>query len=287
MIPRGVAYMVASALGFSAMSLLVKIASASLPTGEIVLVRSVVTLVVSYAMVRRAGIPTWGTNKRGLVFRGVLGFGGLTLYYLSLAYLPLADATTIQQTTPVLTAVIAWFVLRERIGWTTAFAIACGIAGVALVVRPTGAGLDPIGILVGIGAALCSSAAYVTVRQLVRTENPLVIVFYFPLIATPLAIPWALATWVTPAPLEWLLLLAIGLATQVGQVFLTKALVLETASRATSIGYIQVAFAMIWQWTVFSDAPTLWTLAGAALIILGTAAVARANQAATRPDRSA
>lgn len=279
--------MVASALGFSAMSLLVKIASASLPTGEIVLVRAMVTLVVSYAMVRRAGIPTWGTNKRGLVFRGVLGFGGLTLYYLSLAYLPLADATTIQQTTPVLTAVIAWFVLRERIGWTTAFAIACGIAGVSLIVRPTGAGLDPIGILVAIGAALCSSAAYVTVRQLVRTENPLVIVFYFPLIATPLAIPWALATWVTPAPIEWLLLVAIGLATQVGQVFLTKALVLETASRATSIGYIQVAFAMIWQWTVFSDAPTLWTLAGAALIILGTAAVARANQAARRPDRSA
>lgn len=287
MIPRGVAYMVASALGFSAMSLLVKIASARLPTGEIVLVRAMVTLVVSYAMVRRAGIPTWGTNKRGLVFRGVLGFGGLTLYYLSLAYLPLADATTIQQTTPVLTAVIAWFVLRERIGWTTAFAIACGIAGVSLIVRPTGAGLDPIGIVVAIGAALCSSAAYVTVRQLVRTENPLVIVFYFPLIATPLAIPWALATWVPPAPIEWLLLLAIGLATQVGQVFLTKALVLETASRATSIGYIQVAFAMIWQWTVFSDAPTLWTLAGAALIILGTAAVARANQAATRPDRSA
>lgn len=286
MIPRGVAYMVASALGFSAMSLLVKLASARLPTGEIVLARAVVTLVVSYAMVRRAGTPTWGTNKRGLVFRGFLGFGGLTLYYLSLAYLPLANATTIQQTTPLLTAVIAWFVLRERIGWATAFALACGIVGVALIVRPAGDGLDVIGIGVAIGAALCSSVAYVTVRQLVRTENPLVIVFYFPLIATPLAIPWALATWVTPAPIEWLMLVAIGLATQVGQVFLTKALVLETASRATSIGYIQVAFAMVWQWTVFSDAPTLWTLAGAALIILGTAAVVRASRSATRSNRS-
>jgi drug/metabolite transporter (DMT)-like permease len=286
MIPRGVAYMVASALGFSAMSLLVKIASARLPTGEIVLARAVITLVVSYAMVRRAGIPTWGTNKRGLVARGFLGFSGLTLYYLSLAYLPLADATTIQQTTPVLTAVIAWFVLRERIGWVTAFALACGIAGVALIVRPAGDGLDVVGIVIAIGAALCSSFAYVTVRQLTRTENPLVIVFYFPLIATPLAIPWAVATWVTPAPIDWLLLVMIGLTTQVGQVFVTKALMLETASRATSIGYIQVAFAMIWQWTVFSDAPTLWTLAGAALIILGTAAVARASRSATPPDRS-
>ncbi len=175
--------------------------------------------------------------------------------------------------------------LRERIGWATAFALACGIVGVILIVRPAGDAIDPISILVAVGAAVCSSMAYVTVRQLVRTENPIVIVFYFPLIATPLAIPWALATWVTPAPIDWVLLLAIGLATQVGQVFLTKALVHETASRATSIGYIQVAFAMFWQWTVFSAAPTLWTLVGAALIILGTAAVARASRSATPANR--
>ncbi len=287
MIPRAVAYMVASALGFSAMSLLVKVASESLPTGEIVLARAVVTLVVSYAMVRRAGLPPWGTNKVGLAFRGLLGFTGLTLYYLSLAHLPLADATTIHQTIPLLTSVIAWFILRERIGWATAFALACGIAGVTLIVHPTGTGLEPIGIAAGIGAALSGSMAYVTVRQLARTENALVIVFYFPLIAMPLAIPWAIATWVTPEPLEWLLLFAIGLTTQVGQVFLTKALVIETASRATSIGYIQVAFAMIWQWTVFSAPPTMYTVAGAALIILGTVAVARASRSATRSDTPA
>ncbi|MBA3456821.1 MAG: DMT family transporter [Deltaproteobacteria bacterium] len=287
MIPRAVAYMVVSALGFSAMSLLVKVASESLPTGEIVLARAVVTLVVSYAMVRRAGLPPWGTNKVGLAFRGLLGFTGLTLYYLSLAHLPLADATTIHQTIPLLTSVIAWFILRERIGWATAFALACGIAGVTLIVHPTGTGLEPIGIAAGIGAALSGSMAYVTVRQLARTENALVIVFYFPLIAMPLAIPWAIATWVTPEPLEWLLLFAIGLTTQVGQVFLTKALVIETASRATSIGYIQVAFAMIWQWTVFSAPPTMYTVAGAALIILGTVAVARASRSATRSDTPA
>ena len=86
---------------------------------------------------------------------------------------------------------------------------------------------------------------------------------------------------------KWLLLVAIGLATQIGQVFLTKALMIETASRATSIGYIQVAFAMAWQWLVFSDAPTVWTLGGAALIIVGTTAVARASRSATRSDTPA
>jgi drug/metabolite transporter (DMT)-like permease len=266
--------MVASALGFSIMSMLVKVASARLPTGEIVLARAVVTLVASYVMVRRAGLPLWGTNRRGLALRGVLGFGGLSMYYLSLAHLPLADATTIQNTTPLLTSVLAWWVLRESVGWSTAFAIACGVAGVTLVVHPSGAGLDPAGVAIALGAATCSAIAYVTVRQLVKTEHPLVIVWYFPLIATPLVVPWAVATWVTPAPLDWLLLVAIGLSTQIGQVFLTMALAIERAGRVTSIGYIQVAFAMIWQWMIFASPPTIWTLAGATLIVGGTTVIA-------------
>lgn len=277
---RGIWYMAASALGFSAMSVLVKIASKRLPTGEIVLARAVVTLIISYAMLVRADLPPWGTNKTGLVFRGLLGFCGLSFYYLALAHLPLADATTIQNTTPLLTAVLAWWILREAIGWSTAFALACGIGGVLLIVHPSGEGLDPVGVGVGLAAATTSAVAYVTVRQLARTEKPLVIVFYFPLIATPLAIPWAIATWQTPAPIDWLLLVAIGMATQVGQVFLTMGLALERAAKATSVGYLQVAFAMLWQWTVFGDAPTTWSLGGAALIVAGTIAVAR-----TKPTR--
>lgn len=282
---RGVWYMVASALGFSAMSVLVKVASERLPTGEIVLARAVVTLVVSYAMLRRAALNPWGTNKSGLVFRGLLGFGGLTFYYLSLAHLPLADATTIQNLTPVLTAVLAWFILREAIGWSTAFALACGIGGVTLIVHPSGAGLDPIGVAVALGASLCSAFAYVTVRQLAKTEDALVIVFYFPLIATPLAAPWAIATWVMPNAVEWLLLLLIGLATQVGQVFLTRALMIERAARVTSLGYIQIAFAMVWQWAVFAQPPTGWTIGGAALIVAGTLVVAATGAAAGSASR--
>ena len=277
--------MAASALGFSAMSVLVKVAAQRLPTGEIVLARAVVTLVISYVMVVRAELHPWGTAKLGLVFRGLLGFGGLTFYYISLAHLPLADATVIQNTTPLLTALLAWWILRESIGWSTAIAIACGIAGVLLIVRPSGGlELDAIGIAAALGAVGCSAIAYVTVRQLARTEAPLVIVFYFPLIATPLAIPWAAATWVWPAPIDWLLLVAIGMCTQIGQVFLTMGLAIEKAGKATSIGYVQVVFAMLWQWAVFADAPTAWTIAGAAVIFAGTLAVASAPK---RTDRVA
>lgn len=271
---RAAIYMVGSALGFSVMSVLVKVASETLPTGELVLARTVVTLVLSYAMLVHARLPIWGHQRKRLVLRGVLGFCGLTCYYASLAHLPLADATTIQNTTPLLTSALAWWLLRERVGWSTAVAVACGIGGVLLIVHPSGSGGGGVGLAFALGAVASSAVAYVTVRQLSRTEHPLTVVFYFPLVATPLAIPWAAADWVTPSPLEWVLLLAIGVTTQIGQVFLTKALMIERAGRVTSMGYIQVVFALAWQTFLFGDPPPALSIAGAALIVVGTLAVA-------------
>lgn len=276
---RGLVYMMASAFGFSLMSLLVKLASERIPTGEIVLVRAAITLVLSYALVRRAGLSPWGTQRGRLVLRGVLGFGGLSGYYLALSLLPLADATVLHHTTPLLTTLLAWWLLREVVGWSTAIAIGCGIGGVLLIAHPSGAGLDPVGVAVALGSALCAACAYVTVRTLSRSEHPLVIVFYFPLVATPLAVPWAAAQWVTPGAVDLLLLLGIGVTTQVAQVYLTLGLSLEGAGRATSVGYLQVVFAMGWQLIAFGVAPGLETIAGAALIVCGALAV---NVAAAR-----
>lgn len=280
-ISRGVLYMTASAFGFSAMGVLVKLASTRMPLGEIVFARAVITLGISLAMVRRAGLSPWAGPRMSLVLRGVLGFGGLTGYYIALDRLPLADATVLQNATPLLTGVLAWWLLDEQIGWPTIVAIACGVAGVALIVRPSSEGLDPTGVIAALGGVSCSSVAYVTVRRLSRSVHPLVIVMYFPLIATPLALPWMLASVVVPGPVDLLLLVGLGVATQIGQVFMTLGLSVESAGKATSINYLQVAFAMLWQLAVFGELPTAWTLSGAGLILGGTLLVAQAR------DRSA
>lgn len=271
---RGVLYMTLSALGFSLMSVLVKKVSPHLPTGEIVLARAVMTLVLSFVMLRRAGLEPWGTQRGKLILRGLLGFAALGCYYVALVRLPLADATTLQYVQPLITAVLAWWILGEAVGWATAFAIACGLAGVLAVVHPGfGAVADPFGVMIALASAALSSVAYVTVRQLSRTEHPLRIVFYFPLVATPLAIPWAATDFVMPSAYDWLLLVGIGITTQLGQVFLTMGLAVERAGRATSVGYIQICFAIVWQLTLFGQAPAWGTVVGAALIIAGTLAV--------------
>lgn len=273
----GVAYMAAAALFFSLMSVLVKVAGQRLPAQEIVLARVVVTLILSYALVRRAGLSPWGTRRRALVLRGLLGFTALSCYYWTLTALPLAEATTIHHAAPIFTAIGAAVLLGEKTGGPAAAAIALGLAGVALVARPgaaLGAGLDPIAVGVALGGALCSGLAYVTVRQLSRHEDPLVIVFYFPLVALPLAIPWTIPVAVWPTPLEWLVLLGVGVCTQIAQVCLTRGLSLERAGRASSVGYLQVVFAVAWGALVFGEPPGWPTLAGASLIVGGTLLVA-------------
>src|SRR5258706_367612 len=116
---------------------------------------------------------------------------------------------------------------------------------------------------------------------LARAVLTLVIVLYFPLVATPLAIPWAAYHWVWPDARGWLLLVAIGIATQLGQVFLTMALAIERAGRATSVGYLQICFAIVWQLVVFGVWPSWSMLAGAALIIAGTLAVSATSRPIT------
>jgi len=274
MATRGVLYMGLAALFFSLMSALVKLAGHDLPAQEIVLARVVVTLVISYVLVRRQALSPWGNDRRRLALRGLLGTTALACYYWTLTRLPLAEATTIYHIAPVLTAVLAALVLRETIGVSGWLAVVLGFAGVVVAARPAalfgGAGLDPVAVAVSVGAACASSVVYVTVRRLAQTEHPLVIVFYFPLVALPLVIPWAAPVLVWPHGWDWLVLLGVGVATQVAQVFMTMGLAAERAGRATTVGYLQVALAMVWGVVLFGETPGPTALVGAGMIVGGT-----------------
>jgi drug/metabolite transporter (DMT)-like permease len=269
--------MIGAAAAFSVMAVLVKLAGQRLPAPQIVLVRVVLTLALSYLLIRRAGVTPWGHDRRRLVLRGALGFAALSLYYLAITRLALADATTIHQAAPVVTAVVAAVTLGERTGPSGWAALGLGLIGTVVVARPVGlwhGEVDGVGVLAAVGSAVCAGVVYATVRQLAQREHALVIVFYFPLVALPLALPWALPVWVAPTPLEWLVLLGVAVATQLGQVLLTMGLAREPAGRATAVGYLQVVFAAGWG-LAFAEVPPWTSLLGAGLILAGVALASR------------
>lgn len=273
--------MLVAASAFSVMSVLVKLAGQRLPTSQIVLARGIVTLAMSSWAIQRSDLSPWGTRKGLLLLRGVFGFGGLFCYFHAVTHLPLADATVLHFTNPVLTAIAAALVLRERFGRPEALgALAC-LAGVVLVARPTflfgGAALDPFSVSIGLLGAVFAAGAYVTVRSLRGSDDPQVVVFYYPLVAVPASLPWALPEWIWPTPLEWLVLLGVGVATQIGQVQLTKAIHAEATARVTTISYVQVLFAFVWGLALFGEVPTALGAVGAAVIAVAVVAVARAR----------
>jgi drug/metabolite transporter (DMT)-like permease len=286
---RGVGFLLLAAGGFSVMSVLVKLAGRELPVGMLVLARAVVTLVLSWAMVWMRGIRPWGTQPARLVLRALFGIGGLACFYYSLTALPLAEATVLHFLNPILTAVLAAFWLKERLGARLLIAIALALAGTIVITRPAalfdGATTLPLaGVLAALGGAVFSALAYVTVRSLSRTESTEVIVLYFALVATPATLPFALVSWVAPDAVGWLLLVGLGVFTQIGQVFLTRGITLVPAGRATTIGYVQILLATLWGWLLFAEAPTAWTLAGAALIAVAIAFLLSAeSRAETTP----
>lgn len=277
--------MALSALAFSFMALLVKVAGQRLPSSEIVLVRAVVTLVISWGLLRRAGVSCWGRRRGLLVLRGVLGFVALTSFYYAVVNLPLADATVIQYTNPVWAALIAVAALGERMHRREVVLVLASLGGVILATRPSflfgGASLPTVPVAVGLVAALFSAAAYVTVRKLGETDHTMVIVFYFSLIATIGAIPIAAPRVVWPTPLEWLVLVGVGVATQLGQVFMTIGLRRERAGRATAASYLAVAFAAIWGLLFYREVPSGWLVAGALIIVASTVALSLVGPAAT------
>jgi drug/metabolite transporter (DMT)-like permease len=283
--------MALGAFWFSVMGLLVKLAGRRLPSQELVLVRAVLTLALSWLALRHARLPMRGRYPRALLVRGGLGCAGLTCFYWSLLHLPLAEATLIQYSNPIWVTLMAALLLGEHVGAREAAGLVVSLVGVVLVVRGPHVvpGVPPAGAHAAIptGAAaiallgsMCSAGAYVAIRRMGTDEDTRRVTFYLPLVTVPVTLPFALRGWVWPTGREWLVLLAIGGATQLAQVCLTHGLQRERAARATAVGYLQVVFAAVWGWLVFGERPGVWSAVGAATIIGSTLWMAAAPRAA-------
>lgn len=267
--------MLLSALGFALMAACVKAVSQyGIPVLEIVAARAAVSLILSYVDVKRKRISVWGTDKPYLIARGVVGAIALVCVYYSVTTLPLAEATVLQYTYPAFTAFIALIFLREKVQLSTLVCIVMSVMGLAAMV---GSGLTIEGVsslpVLSIGAALLgalgSAVAYVIVRRLSQTEDSSVIIFYFPLIALPLSLLLLGNDFVMPGFEAALLLLLVGIFTQVGQIGLTKAMAIEKAGKASAYAYVQVVFSALLGWVIFAEVPTIWTIIGGGLIIGG------------------
>ena len=162
---RGVLYMLIASFTFAIMGAFAKLASESMSSLEVVFFRNIAgVILISYAVYKKPLLQKGGKPWL-LFFRGFMGFSALLAFFYNIAHISLGDAMTYSKTSPIFTALFAFFFLGEKIGKKGWVAVFIGFVGIVFITNPSGVGLskyDMLGLFSGVGAAL----AYTSIREL-------------------------------------------------------------------------------------------------------------------------
>ena len=210
----------------------------------------------------------WRTARPAAhAWRAAVGLSTMVLAFSALAYLPLAESTTIGFAAPLFAVMLSALVLKEPVGLHRWSAVAIGFVGVLLVMRPHGGPLPPVGLLLAVGAAFGVGVVTITIRQIGRTEHPQTTVLWFSMLSM-LALGMLMPFHARVHDLQaWLILIALGAFGGFGQLFLTASLRFAPVSVVVPFDYFQLLWAVLLGWLIFSNQPPATTWAGAAAIV--------------------
>ncbi|WP_370638218.1 DMT family transporter [Ancylobacter sp. Lp-2] len=272
---KGIALQIGATFVFTIMAAMVRIVSERIPTGEVVFARSFFALFPLLALLTlrneiSAAVRT--ANPLGHVLRGIIGVIAMSLSFSALAFLPLADATAIGFTAPLITVALAAVMLRERVQLYRWAAVAVGLGGVVVMLWPhMNGGFETresaIGATCALVGAFCTAGAMVQVRRLTASETTAAIVFYFQSLAAVAGLATAAWGWVLPGWGDAVLLVAIGLFGGVGQILLTESYRFAPASVVAPFNYSAMLWSLLLGFLLFGEMPPLLVVAGALIVI--------------------
>ncbi len=264
---KGVSYMILATLFFALMNVMVKYIP-RIGAVEIVFFRSIVSLLMSYVMLRQLKIPIWGNNKKWLIIRGIAGSIGLLLFFTTIKVIPLGSAIAIQYLSPIFTSLLGIFIVKERVYSIQWVFYSLAFMGV-LAIQGFDERVSLFYAMIGVGGAIFAGIAYNSIRKLKSSDHPLVIIFYFPLVTVPVASIYLINHWLTPTLFELVMLIGIGVVTQFAQYFMTKAYQSDEVSKISSIQYIGIIFALFFGFVLFDETYSAYSGLGIVLVLIG------------------
>lgn len=296
---KGIALKIGATLAFAAMAALIKAAAPAYPVSEIVFFRSAVAMAVLALWLKALG--EWPSALRtrrplGHVVRSLAGSAGIYGYFLSLAFLPLADATAYTFVSPLMIVPLASVVLGEAVSLARAASVAAGFVGVLVMLSSgLGAGAGGPGTSFGVTVALIGAAAtavaMIQISRLTESETTGAIVFYFstvtavislgPMLAAMMvspdrgALPALIASqrFVAPSALDLVGLIAIGVTGGCAQILLTQCYRYADASVIAGFDYVSMIWAAALGYLLFAEVPAVSVLVGAAVVMAAGAAL--------------
>lgn len=288
----GIALAAAAVACFASLDTTTKFISASVPLLMALWFRYAFQAVATTVVVLpRRGMSAWRTlHPRFQVLRGVLLLTSSLFAFASLKYMPVGEFTAIVMISPLAITVLAATVLKEKVSLLRWLLVAGGFIGTLIIIRPGGeaftwASLLPLGLV-------ASNAWFqVLTSKLARTEDPITMHLYTGWVGTLLASVALPFVWASlPHGWLWLCLCFMGLMATVGHFMLILAYQRAPAATLMPYLYLQIAFAMLGGWLVFSHVPDGLSLIGMGMIAVCGAAGAwltvRESRVAAEPVKA-
>ena len=268
----------------------VKFLSGDYALHQIVLIRATVGMLITLAIIMplEGGYGLIRTNRIGLhLLRGVFVVAANLLFFLGLAEIPLSEATAIFFVAPLIITIFSSVFLAEKVGPWRWFAVAVGLLGTLVILRPTSSSFQIAGLL-PLASAFCYAGLHVLTRKMGSTEKASTLSFYIQIsfIFTAAlmglafgngsfsnqdsaALKFLLRPWIIPTPIEMTIMAGVGLASAIGGYFISQAYRLSEAALIAPIEYLGLVLAVFWGIAIFDEWPDNIAWIGMILILGG------------------
>ena len=201
------------------------------------------------------------------LLRGVLGVAMMAGFVYGLRGMPLSTAYAITFVAPLLVTAMAGPLLKERVGPGRWLAIAIGLLGVLVILRPTGEGMLTAGGLAVLVAAMCYAAGAITVRQLAQRDSTQAMVVWFMALLSVAALALAWPGWKPLESVDAWIIAGIGVAGSLAQIALTEAFRRGEASLIAPLEYTALIWGVVLDVALWGVLPDGITWLGAGIIV--------------------
>ncbi len=237
------------------------------PAPQVIWARFLGQVLIVVLILRGRTLAMARTSYPGLhVLRAVFQVTTAALFFTSLNFIGLAEATALTDTSPVLVTLGAALFLGERLGPRRILAICVALVGAVIIVRP-GGGVFTWWALMPLAAAVSFAANSLLTRRIGQYEPVWTAMLWggiFGTLAFSLFLP---TNWVPVAAADLPLFIFVGCIGTLGQVLMIRSLSIAEAGTVAPFTYIGVVFATLWGALFFSEYPDFWTVTGALVIV--------------------
>jgi drug/metabolite transporter (DMT)-like permease len=273
----GIAFMVAGCFLVTLNDAILKWLTVSYPVGQIMFVRSLfVFLPIVVLALHEGGLANLRVhNLRGQAVRAAIVVLGMFLFVTGISLMPLADALAIAFASPLMATALAVPMLGEKVGWRRWTAVCVGMAGVVVIIRPTGEGLAWAALL-PLGSALTGALRDIVTRKLSVSDSSSSILLVTTIavmiagLASALADPllgWTAVAWQAMSFDHVAMLGGAGVLLAGGQYCMIEAVRRSEVGLVAPFKYTSMIWAVLTGFLIYGIFPDLWIIAGSALVV--------------------